>query len=148
MFVPGRFGSLRELTRYIRSLVTLVTPDPNTMLRVARLRDAKWQRPAGVRGADEKPRMMSFTDAVQIASALWVKEAGGVADLRFLMFDDPNEANGRSRLSLLRLQEYAAEAPANSDVMAAVQLTRIQPSRQARSIPRSAPVDQESNAIS
>jgi hypothetical protein len=35
MFVPGRFCSLRELTRYIRSLVTLVTPDPNTMLRVA-----------------------------------------------------------------------------------------------------------------
>ena len=88
MFVPGRFGALQELTQYIRSLATLVTPDPNTMLRVARLRDAKWQRPADVRGADEKPRMMSFTDAVQIASALWVKEAGGVADLKFLMFDD------------------------------------------------------------
>jgi hypothetical protein len=48
--------------------VTLVTPDPNTMLRVARLRDATWPRPAGVRGTDEKPRMMSFSDAVQIAS--------------------------------------------------------------------------------
>ena len=92
MFVPGRFGAFQALTRYIRSLVTLVTPDPNTMLRVARLRDAKWQRPAHVRGADEKPRTMSFTDAVQIASALWVKEAGGVADLKFLMFD---EAKGR-----------------------------------------------------
>src|SRR5271154_4278376 len=119
MFVPGRFGSLHELTRYIRSLVTLVTPDPNTMLRVARLRDAKWQRPAGVRRTDEKPRMMSFTDAVQIASALWVKEAGGVADLRFLMFDDSNKAKGGPRLSLLRLQDYAGDAPANSDVMAA-----------------------------
>jgi hypothetical protein len=148
MFVPG--GSLRELTRYIRSLVTLVTPDPNTMLRVARLRDAKWQRPAGVRGADEKPRMMSFTDALQIASALWVKEAGGVPDLKFLMFDDlsSNEAKGRARLSPLRLQDYAEDARANSDVMAAVQLTRIQPSRQARSIPQSAPAEQESNAIS
>ena len=40
MFVPGRFGTLHELTRYLRSLVTLVTPDPNTMLCVARLRDA------------------------------------------------------------------------------------------------------------
>ena len=150
MFVPGRFGSLRELTQYIRSLVTLVTPDPNTMLRVARLRDAKWQRPAGVRGAEEKPRMMSFTDALQIASALWVKEAGGVPDLKFLMFDDlsSNEAKGRARLSPLRLQDYAEDARANSDVMAAVQLTRIQPSRQARSIPQSAPAEQESNAIS
>src|SRR5277367_66632 len=79
MFVRGRFDTLQGLTRYIRSLTTLVTPDPNTMLRVARLRDAKWQRPASVRGSGEKPRMMCFTDAVQIASALWVKEAGGVA---------------------------------------------------------------------
>ena len=150
MFAAGRFNTVHEFTRYIRSLVTLVTPDPNTMLRVGRLRDAKWQRPAGVRGADEKPRMMSFTDAVQIASALWVKEAGGVPDLKFLMFDDlsSNEAKGRAPLSLLRLQDYAEDARANSDVMAAVRLSRIQPSRQARSIPQSAPAEQESSAIS
>ena len=150
MFAAGRFNTFHDFTRYIRSLVTLVTPDPNTMRRVGRLRDAKWQRPAGVRGADEKPRMMSFTDAVQIASALWVKEAGGVPDLKFLMFDDlsSNEATGRARLSLLRLQDYAEDARANSDVMAAVQLTRIPPSRQARSIPQSAPAEQEPSAIS
>lgn len=140
MFVPGRFATLHELTRYLRSLATLVTPDPNTMLRVARLRDAKWQRPADVRQADEKPRTMSLGDAIQIASALWVKEAGGVTDLKFLMFDDwsPNEAGAGGRLSLLRLQDYAEDARANSDVMAAVRLTRIQPSRQARSIPEAA----------
>ena len=97
MFVPGRFGALHELTRYIRSLATLVTPDPNTMLRVARLRDAKWQRPAGVRGAEEKPRMMSLSDAIQIASALWVKEAGGVTDLKFLMFDDWSRKRGQGQ---------------------------------------------------
>ena len=93
--------------------------------------------------------MMSFTDAVQIASALWVKEAGGVPDLKFLMFDDSssNEAKGGARLSLLRLQYYAEDARANSDVMAAVRLSRIQPSRQARSIPQSAPAEQESSAI-
>lgn len=150
MFVAGRFNTFHELTRYIRSLAMLVTPDPNTMMRVARLRDAKWQRPAKVRGADEKPRMMSFTDAVQIASALWVKEACGVADLKFLMFDDlsSTEAKGAARLSPLRLQDYVEDARANSDVMAAVQLTRIQPSRQARSIPQSAPAEQESSPIS
>jgi hypothetical protein len=66
------------------------------------------------------------------------------------MFDDlsSNEAKGRARLSLLRLQDYAEDARANSDVMAAVLLTRIQPSRQARSIPQSAPAEQESSAIS
>lgn len=143
MFVRGRFDTLEALTRYIRSLATLVTPDPNTMLRVARLRDAKWQRPAGLRGADEKPRRMSLGDAIQIASALWVKEAGGVADLKFLMFDDlnPNDAKGGARLSLLRLQDYAEDARANSDVMAAVRLTRIQPFREPRSLPQTAPAE-------
>ena len=143
MFVRGRFDTLQALTRYIRSLATLVTPDPNTMLRVARLRDAKWQRPVGVRGTDEKPRRMSLGDAIQIASALWVKEAGGVSDLKFLMFDDlsPSDANGGARLSLLRLQDYAEDARANSDVMAAVRLTRIQPFREPRSLPQTAPAE-------
>jgi hypothetical protein len=150
MFIAGRFNIFHEFTRYIRSLVTLVTPDPNTMLRVGRLLDAKWQRPVGARGADEKPRTMSFTDAVQIASALWVKEAGGVADLRFLMFDDWSSADSRrgAPLSLLRLQDYADEGRANSDVMAAVRLTRVQPYRQARSIPQAASAGQEPSAVS
>ena len=60
MFVPGRFDTVQELAGYIRLIGTLVTPDPNTMLRVTQLRDAKWQRGAGFRGDDEKPRMMSF----------------------------------------------------------------------------------------
>jgi hypothetical protein len=150
MFAPGRFNTFHELTRYIRSLATLVTPDPNTMLHVGRLRDAKWQRAADVGGADEKPRMMSLSDAIQIASALWVKEAGGVADLKFLVFDEwsRNEANGGARLSLLRLQDYAEDARANSDVMAAVRLTRVQPLRQARSVPQTTPAGQESSAVS
>src|SRR5271170_6010599 len=129
MFVAGRFDTLFELTRYLRSLATLVTPDPNTMLRVARLRDVKWQRPAAVRHADEKPRSMSVGDAIQIASALWVKEAIGVPDLELLTFDDYGHDDARvaGRLSLLRLQDYADGAHANSDVMAAIRLTRVEP---------------------
>jgi hypothetical protein len=106
MFVPGRFGTVQELARCIRSLATLITP--NTMLRVARLRDAKWLRAAGVRGDDEKPRILSFSDAVQIASALWVKEA----DLKFLMFDEwgSSEPKRGASLSLLRLQDHVDDA--------------------------------------
>jgi hypothetical protein len=143
LFLPGRFDTLDDLTRYIRSLATLVAPDPNTMLRVARLRDAKWQRPAEAGEPDEKPRTLSFGDAIEIASALWVKEAAGVADLKFLMFDDwsPADATGGGRLSLLRLQDYAQDARANSDVMAAVRLTRIEPPLQANPIPQSAPAE-------
>ncbi len=137
MFVPGRFATLFELTRYLRSLATLVTPDPNTMMRAARLRDAKWQRPAGVPQADEKPRSMSLSDAIQIASALWVKEVVGIPDLQFLMFDDwrPNEAGGGRRLSLLGLRDYAENADASRDVMATVRSTRIEPVLPQRSSP-------------
>src|SRR5271155_5319345 len=102
-FVPGRFATLFELTRYIRALATLVTPDPNSMLRVAKLRDAKWQMPAEPHQAHGKPRTMSLGDAMQVASALWVKEAIGVPDLEFLTFDDwcSDDALGSNRLCLL-----------------------------------------------
>src|SRR5271166_6533688 len=137
-FVAGRFSALAEFTRYLRSIATFVTADPNTMLRAARLRDVKWQRPAALRRPGEEPRFMSLTDAIQIASALWVKEAVGVSDLEFLTFDDGvadrDEAGGR-RLSLLRLQEYLDDSPADSDVLAAVGLARVEPILTAHSVP-------------
>lgn len=141
MFAPKGFATLDDFIRHIRSLATVVTPDPNAMLRVARLCDAKWRRPAGIRAADEAPRTLSLFDAIEIASALWVKEAAGVADLTFLMFDDwsSTEARGAGRLSLLRLQDYAEDARVNSDVMAAVRLTRVEPVLKAQPVPQSEP---------
>jgi len=137
MFVAGRFATLFELTRYLRSLATVVTPDPNTMMRAARLRDAKWQRPAGARQADEKPQSMSLSDAIQIASALWVKEVVGIPDLEFLMFDErsSNEGGSGRRLSLLGLEDYAENADASRDEMAAVRSTRVEPVLPQRSSP-------------
>jgi predicted nucleic acid-binding protein len=112
MFIPGRFATLFELTRYFRSLATFVTPDPNIMLRAARLRDVKWQRP-------QEP--MSLGDAIQIASALWVKEALGVRDLEFLLIDErrTDEARGGLCHSTVCLQDYADNAHTDSDVKAA-----------------------------
>ena len=141
-FVAGRFRALADFTRYLRSIATFVTPDPNTMLRAARLRDVKWQRPAGLRGPDEPPRFLSLVDAIQLASALWVKEAAGVADLEFLAFEDfgPDGMNAGGWLSLLRLQDYAEEPPIDSDVLAAVRLPRAEPVLRSRALPQSAPV--------
>src|SRR5271166_4651559 len=83
-FVAGRFSALADFTRYLRSIATFVTPDPNTMLRAARLRDVKWRRPAALRRSGEVPWFMSLVDAIHMASALWVKETLGVSDLEFL----------------------------------------------------------------
>jgi hypothetical protein len=140
-FVPGRFATLFELTRYIRALATLVTPDPNAMLRVARLRDAKWHLPGDGQEAEGKLRTMSLGDAMQVASALWVKEAIGVPDLEFLTFDDwcaPDARRG-DRLCLLHLQDYAVDAGTNADVKAAMRLTRLEPIVHAQSYPDSVP---------
>ena len=140
-FVPGRFATLFELTRYIRALATLVTPDPNAMLRVARLRDAKWHMPGDDREAQVKPRAMGLGDAMQIASALWVKEAIGVPDLEFLTFDNwcaPAGATG-DRLCLLHLQDYAVDLGSNADVKAAIRLTRLEPLAHAQSFPDPVP---------
>ena len=141
-FVPGRFATLFELTRYIRALATLVTPDPNAMLRVARLRDAKWHMPGDGREAEGKPRAMALGDAMQIASALWVKEAIGVPDLEFLTFDDWCSSDGKpgNRLCLLHLQDYAVDVGVSADVQAAVRLTRLEPIVHARAYPDSLPV--------
>jgi hypothetical protein len=117
VFIPGRFATLFELTGYLRSLATFVTPDPNIMLRAARLRDVKWQRP-------QKP--MSLGDAIQIASALWVKEALGVPDLEFLLIDERRADEARGGLChSTRLQDYADNAHANSDAKAAARLKRV-----------------------
>jgi hypothetical protein len=141
-FVPGRFATLFELTRYIRALATLVTPDPNAMLRVARLRDAKWHMSGVGREAEGKPRTMALRDAMQIASALWVKEAIGVPDLEFLTFDDWCSSDGKpgNRLCLLHLQDYAVDVGVSPDAQAAVRLTRLEPVVHARAYPDSVPV--------
>jgi hypothetical protein len=140
-FVPGRFATLFELTRYIRALATLVTPDPNAMLRVARLRDAKWHIPGHDHEAEGKPRTMALGDAMQIASALWVKEAIGVPDLEFLTFDDWCFPEGKpsSRLCLLHLQDYAVDVGVSPDVKAAIRLTRVEPVVHARAYPDAVP---------
>jgi hypothetical protein len=140
-FVPGRFATLFDLTRYIRALATLVTPDPNAMLRVARLRDAKWHIPGDGHEGEGKPRTMALGDAMQIASALWVKEAIGVPDLEFLTFDDWCSPDGKlgNRLCLLHLQDYAVDAGVSPDVKAAIRMTRLEPVVHAQAYPDSVP---------
>jgi hypothetical protein len=71
---------------------------------------------------------MSLGDSIQIASALWVKEAMGVPDLEFLMLDEwiTEQATGGRRFSVVRLRDYAEKAQANSDGKVAVRLKRVQ----------------------
>ena len=131
-FVPGKFSSLADLVQYIRGIAEVVTPDPNTMLMVARLRDLKWARPKGVRQKNEKSKSMSLGDGIHLASALYVKDRTGVADLEFLTFDDgkskTSEIDPQTKsLSILRLQEFTDGIASNPDVLALIGLPRVRP---------------------
>lgn len=129
-FKPGAFASLDELSKYIRSFADVVSPDPPTMMRAARLRDLRWQRKN--KAETEKPRTITLGDAIHLASALWVKEALKVADLEFLTFDNGRSSTdetepGTKSLSLLKLEDYTDGLGNNPDVTAAVLLRRVPP---------------------
>ena len=84
---------------------------------------------------------MALGDAMQIASALWVKEAIGVPDLEFLTFDGWCSPDGKpsERLCLLHLQDYAVDVGGDADAEAAIRLTRVEPIAHARSYPDPVP---------
>ncbi|WP_375456283.1 hypothetical protein [uncultured Methylobacterium sp.] len=141
-FQAGVFSSVDELAKYIRSFATVVSPDVNTNLRAARLRDLSWQRPVDVRGKDEKPRFMTLGDALHLSSALWVKEANEISDLEFLTFDDgksiSNEGEGKKKaLSILNLEKYTDGISTDQDVIATVLLPRLRPVLSQRALPAS-----------
>jgi hypothetical protein len=131
-FRPGAFAALDDLVRYIRSIATVVNPDPYTMLRAAQLRDFKWSRSPSKRAKDEKTRCMTLGDAIHIASALYVKEAMNVPDLEFLTFDNSSDKSVETdpdtkSLPLLALDEYTHDISGDPDVYAVVSLPRIRP---------------------
>ena len=84
---------------------------------------------------------MALGDAMEIASALWVKEAIGVPDLEFLTFDGwcSPDGNTGDRLCLLHLQDYAVDVGRDADVKAAIRLTRLEPVVHAHSFPDPVP---------
>ena len=126
------------MTRYIRALATLVTPDPNAMCASPGFATPNGKCQATGR-REGKLRTMALGDAMQIASALWVKEAIGVPDLEFLTFDDwcSPAAKPSNRLCLLHLQDYAVDVGGNADVKAAIRLTRLEPVVHAKAYPDS-----------
>ena len=86
-FTAGAFANVDDFARHLHSLAVFVSPDPNIMLRAARLRDFQWRRPSPPRQPGDHARFMPLSDAIQIASALWVKEVVNVPNLEFLAID-------------------------------------------------------------
>lgn len=131
-FVPGKFATLDEFAKYLRSIAEVVDPNPTVMLRAARLRDMKWQRDPKLLSKGELPRIMTLGDAIHIASALFVKEAYPVDDLEFLTFDNKADSSvetgpGAKSLPLLSIGNFVHNISSNPDVFAVLSLPIVKP---------------------
>jgi len=130
IFVPGTFKTLDDFISNIRAAVTIISPDPNTLRMVARLRDVKWQREKPSEG--EKPRQMTLGDAIHISTAIWLKNSQNVSDLEFMTFDNSSQKSievdgGHKSLPLLDAHEYAFGNSGNDDVKAVCLMPRLKP---------------------
>ncbi len=129
-FEVGKFKNYDEFVRYIRSIATVVSPDPNVMLGTARVRDISWKRSNPM--PDEKEKRLTLGDALHLMTALWVKEAVNVPDLEFLTLDNKSGTSietdiGTKSLPLLDLENYTSGIGSNPDVIDLINLPRTRP---------------------
>ena len=77
-FDESRFGSIREFFEDMGSACLPIEPNPNIMMAVSELRSAKSTDPGNPKG---KGRVIATPDAIVMMSALYARDALGIADL-------------------------------------------------------------------
>jgi predicted nucleic acid-binding protein len=75
-------GTFEDFIDDLQGAIVLVAPTPNIMLYAARLKDLPYRK------ANAKPRRLSTTDAIMLASCVDVRDAQGVKIDFFHTFDD------------------------------------------------------------
>ena len=124
----GGFNSVGDLIADMEAVLLPIGASPNIMMMAGRLRDHFFYRAPGVRQKDEKNRVMSVPDAIQLATCLHLKHDRGVSDIEFHTFDDGRGKNYEERaVSLLSLHEYSGHLQGHEDIDKACALTRIKP---------------------
>jgi predicted nucleic acid-binding protein len=132
-FLNGtKYKTIADLIADLEGVLLPVAPNADVMMRSARLRQHRFERPVGIRERTEKPRVLTTPDAIQLATALHIKEALKVPDLEFLTFDDGKTknyetTNEHKTVSLLHLQDYSGHLMLDPDVKAACELRRVRP---------------------
>lgn len=127
---PGGFSSVTKLIADMQSVLFPVAASAPIMQLAGSIRDHHFRRPDGVRQVNEKDRIMTVPDAIQLATCIHLRDDQGVSDIEFHTYDD-----GRSRtyeekaVSLLKLEDYARHLSAFPDVQRAITLPRMKPLR-------------------
>lgn len=123
-----RYKTVDDLVAEMESVLLPVTPNIEITLRAGRMRRHTFYRPDNERQHNEKNRVMSVPDAIQLATCLFVKEALGVSDIEFHTFDDGKGSNYEEKaVSLLRLDAYAKHITDCPDIEAVRKLDRLKP---------------------
>ncbi|MEZ5872855.1 MAG: hypothetical protein R3D32_13655 [Nitratireductor sp.] len=123
-----RINSISDLVTEMEGVLIPVAPNMDITLRAGRMRRHSFYKPDGERQHNEKKRVLSVPDAIQLATCLFVKEALGINDIEFHTFDDGRGSNYEEKaVSLLRLADYAKHIDACADIEAVRNLIRIRP---------------------
>lgn len=120
------FGTIEDLMNTLSGAFNPIGPTMPILMRAARLRDHLYvkEKPQ----SNEKPRILTVPDSIQLATCLHVKEALGVTDIEFNTFDDGKTKNYEDKaVSLLRFHEYATHLQDDADVKAVCNLVRVRP---------------------
>jgi len=122
----GGFASMSEFIDDMAGALFPIGPTPSILTRAGRVRDYSYLHHSPQ--DNEKTRVLSVPDAIQLCTCLHVKEDRGVSDIVFCTYDDGKGKNYEERaVSLLRFHDYATAHVNDPDVAAVCELDRRKP---------------------
>lgn len=125
--VAGGYSEMAQLVDDLAGALFPIGPTPSIMMRASRLRDYQYKHKNPQ--ANEKYRVLSVSDSIQLCTCLHVKEDRGVSDIVFCTYDDGKggPSHEEKGVSLLRYHDYATAFMDSHDVAAVCDLPRRKP---------------------
>lgn len=124
-FDSSRFGSIHEFFDDMGSACLPIEPNPNVMMAVSELRSAKSTNPSDPK---TKGRVIATPDAIVMMSAIYAREAMGVADL---VLQSTDEGKGKSwagkTVPIVGFETWYPEATRTDRVKEVCSLAREKP---------------------
>lgn len=120
------YSEMAELIDALEGALFPIGPTASIMMRASRLRPYAYMHHTPQ--SQEKTRVLTVPDAIQLCTCLHVKEDRGISDIVFNTYDDGKGKNYEEKaVSLLRFEEYAGAFADDPDVAAVCALTRKPP---------------------
>ena len=120
----GHGGSINRLFAELGSAFIPIDPNPNILISAGRLRDASVTNPGDPRIADDKKRIVSTADAIQLMTCIYARDVLEISDILFHTFDD---GKGGKFVPLLSFEKWFDDKDRMGVVEDVCSLTRSLP---------------------